>query len=211
MRYVILDSETTGISTKQGHRIIELAMLEMIDRELTSKKYHCYFNPDKHIEESATAVHGITDTQMSTMPHFVDEIANIIAFIKDSTIIAHNAKFDIEFLDMELQKSNHHSSSSYVSGVIDTLDIARTKYPKQKNSLDALCDRLDIDRTNRGFHGALIDCELLYQVYLKLVDIPQIPEQIVFDKFDNIDLPIIYADEKDNKLHNKYMESINVS
>ncbi len=209
-RYIFLDIESTGLSTKNGHRIIELAMLEIEDRQLTINTCHYYFNPKRPIEPTATAIHGITDSQLADKPEFNYHVDSIVSLITDATIIAHNAKFDIEFLDMELQNAGYLPTSSYVSGIIDTLDIARKLYPKQKNSLDALCDRLEVDRSNRQFHGALIDCELLYKVYLKLVPEASEADKITIEQFNNIiELPIIYASDADNLAHSKYMESIN--
>jgi DNA polymerase-3 subunit epsilon len=168
MRQLILDTETTGFDPKDGHKIIEFAALEMVDRKLTGNYLHLYINPLRDIPREATKVHGITNDKLEGKPSF-ELIANkIIDFISDSELIIHNAKFDLSFLDYEFKLCNYQNTNSYVKNVIDTLQIARNKYPGAKNSLDALCDRFKINRTNRDYHGALIDCNLLADVYIYL-------------------------------------------
>ncbi len=168
MRQLILDTETTGFDPKDGHRIIEFAALEMIDRKLTGNYLHLYINPLRDIPIEATNVHGITNEKVCNEPSFDQVVGQIVDFIRDSDLIIHNAKFDINFLDYEFKMNNYQDTNNYVNNVIDTLQIARNKFPGSKNSLDALCDRFKINRANRTYHGALIDCELLYDVYLNL-------------------------------------------
>lgn len=167
-RQLILDTETTGLDPANGHRIIEFAALEVINRELTGNSLHVYINPERSIDIEATKIHGITDEQVREQPIFAHVAAKIVDFIRDSELIIHNAKFDIGFLDYQLQKTGYKKTGSYVKNVIDTLIMARQKFPGGKNSLDALCDRFNISRAHRDFHGALIDCRLLLDVYLAL-------------------------------------------
>jgi len=167
-RQLLLDTETTGFEPGEGHRIIEFAALEMIDRKLTGKALHLYFNPERDIPVEATNVHGITLEQVINEPTFRERIDEVIAFISDAELIIHNAKFDLKFLDHHFSELSKNNTLSYAKNSIDTLTMARKKFPGSKNSLDALCDRFNIDRTNRTYHGALIDCELLAYVYLEL-------------------------------------------
>jgi DNA polymerase-3 subunit epsilon len=186
MRQLILDTETTGLDPNQGHRVIELAMLEMIDRTLTGNKLHLYFNPQRDIPQEATAVHGISLSDLVDAPIFAEKVDEIINFIKDAELIIHNAKFDLKFLNHHLLAVNYKCIEEYTSNVIDSLTIARRKFIGAKNNLDALCDRFKVNRSNRDYHGALIDCELLAQVYLHLTK-----EQIQL--LDSVD------DENNNK------------
>ena len=168
MRQLILDTETTGLDPVQGHKIIELAMLEMVDRRLTGNKFHLYFNPQREIPTEATAVHGITNRDLENAPLFEDKIEEIITFITGADLIIHNAKFDLKFLNHHFSSANHLPIEKHINQVIDSLSIARKKFMGAKNNLNALCDRFKISRINREYHGALIDCELLAEVYLQL-------------------------------------------
>lgn len=167
-RQLIVDTETTGFEPKEGHRIIEFAALEMIDRKLTGNSLHLYCNPERDIPEEATRVHGITLEQVRDKPVFKELAAEIIEYIQDAELIIHNAKFDLNFLDHHFSALGLNKTLEYASGVIDTLAMARNKFPGAKNSLDALCDRYSVDRSNRDYHGALIDCRLLADVYIWL-------------------------------------------
>lgn len=167
-RQLLLDTETTGFEPASGHRIIEFAALEMVDRKLTGNSLHLYFNPERDIPIEATNVHGITLDQVQNEPIFSARVNEIINFITGAELIIHNAKFDLSFLDHHFTELGLKTALEYASGVIDTLAIARSKFPGSKNNLDALCDRYNVDRSNRGYHGALIDCELLGHVYIGL-------------------------------------------
>ena len=168
MRQLILDTETTGLNPEDGHRIIEFAAMEMIDRKLTGKYLQMYINPNRAIDPGATRVHGITDSDVQDKPQFAEVAQQIIDYIQDAELIIHNAKFDLNFLDFQFKLHGLDATSSFISGVVDTLILARQKFPGSKNNLDALCDRFNVDRSNRDFHGALIDCRLLADVYLGL-------------------------------------------
>tara|TARA_R110002096_G_scaffold6305_5_gene29277 strand:- start:3578 stop:4306 length:729 start_codon:yes stop_codon:yes gene_type:complete len=169
MRQIVLDTETTGLSTKSGHRIIEIGCLELVNRRLTGREFHRFLNPDRDIDEGAERVHGISRADLETAPRFPEIVDEFLAFIKDAELIIHNASFDVGFLDHELKLMKHAQPSieSYAT-VLDTLSMAREMHPGQRNSLDALCKRYEVDATKRDVHGALIDSELLANVYLAM-------------------------------------------
>ena len=169
MRQVILDTETTGLSTAQGHRVIEIGCVELLNRRLTGREYHCYLNPDRDIEQGAEAVHGITRADLETAPRFPEIAGEFIAFIAGAELVIHNADFDVGFLEHELRLMQHPQPSIDAHAtVLDTLALARKLHPGQRNSLDALCKRYAVDASGRHVHGALIDSELLAQVYLAM-------------------------------------------
>lgn len=170
MRQIVLDTETTGLSAQNGDRVIEFAGLEMIDRQLTGNNLYLLIDPERDIGEGAIAIHGITREKLAeaNAPVFADVAEKIADFLKDAELIIHNAPFDEGFLDMEFARLGMQSIKNITTNVIDTLAMARERYPGQKNSLDALCNRLDVDRSKRVLHGALIDCELLSEVYLAM-------------------------------------------
>ncbi len=169
MRQIILDTETTGLETREGHRIIEIGCVELLNRRLTGNHYHQYLQPERASDESAIEVHGITDEFLADKPLFASIAAEFLDFIKGAELIIHNAPFDIGFINYELSllgpqwgKVLDHCT------VLDTLDMARKMHPGQRNSLDALCKRYDIDNASRTLHGALLDSEILADVYLAM-------------------------------------------
>jgi len=166
MRQIILDTETTGLEPSQGHRIIEFAGLEMVDRKLTGRHLHLYMHPEREIDADAERVHGISLAFLEGKPRFAEVASQISDFIGDAELIIHNAPFDVGFMDAEFARLGLPPTVRQCAGVIDTLAMARDQFPGKRNSLDALCDRFDVDRSNRTLHGALIDCELLAEVYL---------------------------------------------
>ncbi|MFN3579203.1 MAG: DNA polymerase III subunit epsilon [Pseudomonas sp.] len=167
MREVVLDTETTGIDPKDGHRIIEIGCVELLDRRLTGRHFHVYINPEREVEEGAFAVHGISDEFLADKPLFADVADDFMQFVKGARLVIHNAAFDIGFLDMELQRlGGLHGRMAEHCGVVDTLMMAREKHPGQRNSLDALCKRYMVDNSQRDLHGALLDAEILADVYL---------------------------------------------
>jgi DNA polymerase-3 subunit epsilon len=168
MRQIILDTETTGLNPLTGDRIIEIGCLEMIDRRLTGNKLHHYINPQRDIDPGAVAVHGLTVEFLSDKPVFADVADEIITFLKDAEIIIHNAPFDVGFLDAEFGLLQLGKMNDYVAKVIDTLKNARDMFPGKRNSLDALCERFQISNDHRTLHGALLDAELLAEVYLAM-------------------------------------------
>jgi DNA polymerase-3 subunit epsilon len=169
MRQVILDTETTGLSTSQGHRIIEIGCIEMVNRRLTGREFHRFVNPERDIDQGAEAVHGISREQLETEPRFHEIVDEFIAFVKDAELVIHNADFDVGFIEYELRLMKHDQPKiTDHCTVLDTLTLAREIHPGQRNSLDALCKRYEVDASKRDVHGALIDSELLARVYLAM-------------------------------------------
>lgn len=168
MRQIILDTETTGLDPNQGHRIIEVAAVEMVNRRLTGNHLHRYVNPDRDIDAGAMQVHGITPEFLQDKPRFADIAREFVDFIAGAELIIHNAPFDVGFLDMELGLLDMAPLARCCHGVTDTLAMAKALHPGQRNNLDALCKRYAVDNTARTLHGALLDCELLAAVYLAL-------------------------------------------
>jgi DNA polymerase-3 subunit epsilon len=168
-RQVILDTETTGISTAEDHRIIEIGCVEMVNRRLTGQNFHQYINPHREIDAGAMEVHGITNEFLADKPSFEDIAEDFLQFIEGAELIIHNAPFDVGFIDHELKKlSGEKRRVNTLCTVLDTLKMARDKHPGQKNNLDALCKRYDVDNSNRELHGALLDAEILADVYLAM-------------------------------------------
>jgi DNA polymerase-3 subunit epsilon len=167
-RQIILDTETTGLDPAQGHRVIEVAAVEMVNRRLTGNHLHRYVNPDREIDAGAMQVHGITREFLQDKPRFGDIAREFVDFIQGAELIIHNAPFDVGFLNMELGLLEMAPLPNWCSGVTDTLAMAKGLHPGQRNNLDALCKRYGVDNTARTLHGALLDCELLAAVYLAL-------------------------------------------
>jgi DNA polymerase-3 subunit epsilon len=166
MRQIVLDTETTGLEPEDGHRIIEIGALELIDRSLTGRQFHKYINPERSVDEGAVEVHGLGDDFLGDKPVFADVAEEFLDFIRGAELIIHNAAFDVGFLDAELARLSEPVRVIDVAQVLDTLELARALHPGQRNSLDALCRRYDVDNSNRTLHGALLDSELLADVYL---------------------------------------------
>jgi len=224
MRQVILDTETTGLRTEDGHRIIEIGCLEMIDRKLTGKHYHQFINPKREIESGAVAIHGITNAFLSDKPIFDDIAGELMDFISGSELIIHNAPFDLAFLNYELSllRKDWSTVTDYC-GVIDTLQLARKMHAGQRNNLDALCKRYAVDNSKRDVHGALVDAHLLAQVYLAMTggqgnffdsinesqtrvsNHTQTPVSIPVEKHDLI---VLKANPDELLEHKKYVEEL---
>ena len=169
MRQVVLDTETTGLSTAQGHRIIEIGCLELVNRRITGREYHRFLNPDRDIDEGAERVHGISRADLETEPRFHEIVDELLGFLADAELVIHNAEFDVGFIEHELQLMKHPKPKiTDHATVLDTLTLAREIHPGQRNSLDALCKRYEVDASKRDVHGALIDSELLARVYLAM-------------------------------------------
>lgn len=220
MRQIILDTETTGLEPSQGHRIIEIACVEMVNRRLSGRYWHTYINPQRDIDEAAIAVHGLTPDFLADKPLFADIVSEFRDFVADAELIIHNAPFDVGFLNAELDRLQQGPLERMVCGVIDTLKMARDQFPGKRNSLDALCDRFAIDRSDRTLHGALIDCELLGDVYLALtrgqdsllIDLPATPAQQ-----DGVDLAggrqrkplrIVQLTAEEEAAHQAYLDEV---
>ncbi|MCB1724801.1 MAG: DNA polymerase III subunit epsilon [Gammaproteobacteria bacterium] len=168
MRQVVLDTETTGLEPEQGHRIIEIGCVELIERRLTGNNFHVYLQPDREIDAAAVEVHGITNAFLADKPRFVDVADDLMRYLAGAELVIHNAPFDVGFLDAELARLERAGTISERCGVLDTLVMARKKHPGQRNSLDALCGRYDVDNSRRDKHGALLDAEILADVYLAM-------------------------------------------
>lgn len=166
MRQIVLDTETTGIDPREGHRIIEIGCVEVVERELTGRNYHVYINPDREVEAEAITIHGITNEFLIDKPKFAQVADEFFEFIKGAELVIHNAAFDVGFMDSEFARLKPTRKTAEHCGIVDTLAIARAKHPGQKNNLDALCKRYGVDNSNRDLHGALLDAEILADVYL---------------------------------------------
>ncbi len=223
MRQIVLDTETTGLESSRGHRIIEIGCVELNHRRKTDRYFHHYLNPERDVEDGAYDVHGISNEFLNDKPMFRDIAQELIDFIKDSELIIHNAPFDIGFLNAELQLMGEKwgKVEDYCI-VIDTLAIAREKHPGQKNNLDALCQRYEIDNSQRDLHGALLDAQILVDVYLAMtggqtdlsLDDPVSGISAVTNKKRLLDpnrpgLRIIQPTDEELKAHHKRLEAIN--
>jgi len=168
MRQIVLDTETTGIDPKEGHRIIEIGCVEVVNRRLTGNHFHVYINPGRHIEQEAIEVHGITNEFLADKPTFSQVAQEFVSFIKGAQLVIHNAPFDVGFMDHEfgMEASTKGVITNQICDVLDTLTLARQMHPGQKNNLDALSKRYGIDNSHRTLHGALLDAEILADVYL---------------------------------------------
>jgi len=169
LRQIVLDTETTGLEPEQGHKIIEIGCVEMVERRLTGNNFHQYLQPDREIDAAAIEVHGITNEFLADKPRFQDVAQDFVDYVRGAELIIHNAPFDVGFLDHELDKLPGDSLKiAELCAVTDTLVLAKKMYPGQRNSLDALCKRYDIDNSHRELHGALLDAEILADVYLMM-------------------------------------------
>tara|TARA_Y100000590_G_scaffold231236_1_gene260569 strand:- start:356 stop:1027 length:672 start_codon:yes stop_codon:yes gene_type:complete len=215
MNEVILDTETTGLSVKDGHRIVEIGCIELNNLIPTSKKFHCYLNPERKVSEKALAVHGYTDHFLSDKKKFIEIVDDFLSFISGKKLVIHNAEFDISHLNNELEIVGKKKID--MENVIDTLEIARDKYPGSQISLDALCKRYRIDNSKREKHTALIDCELLTKVYINLLDQKEPSLDFLSNNEDNIKFKInkeknyskkiIKISEEELKLHNVFLKN----
>ena len=215
MKEIILDTETTGLDVKDGHRIVEIGCLELDDFVLTSKKFHCYLNPQRKVSAQALKIHGYTDEFLSKQKKFSDIVDKFLEFIKDKKLIIHNAGFDLSHLNNELAILG--KDKIVKSNVIDTLELARNKYPGSQNSLDALCKRYKIDNSKRVKHTALVDCELLSKVYINLTGqkepLLKFESEYICtlekeDPKENIYCKkVIRPSENDLKLHKQFLKS----
>ena len=215
MKEIVLDTETTGLSIKDGHKIVEIGCIELDDLVLTSNKFHCYLNPGRKVSKEAFEVHGYSDEFLSDKKKFHQIVDEFLYFIKNKKLIIHNAEFDLAHLNNELQLIGKNKIKK--ENVIDTLDIARDKFPGSAINLDALCKRYRIDNSKREKHNALIDCELLAKIYINLIDQkePMLNFNIKSEenlnkeknKFNNYYKKIILPSPKELKLHKEYLKN----
>lgn len=224
LRQLALDTETTGIDPRSGHRIIEIAAIELIDRRFTGESYHVYINPDREIDAKAEEVHGISLEFLADKPRFAEIFEDFFKFIDGAQLIIHNAPFDTGFINHEFKKYDRKLKTvdTYCS-IVDTLAMARKMHPGQKNSLDALCKRYRVDNSKRVLHGALVDADLLARVYLAMTggqaSLLPIPTTVVTTDTQQhqqvsqpvdvvVDLPIIYADDAERLAHQEKIAAI---
>ena len=211
-RQIVLDTETTGLSAESGDRIIEIGCVELLNRKLTGNNLHFYINPERDSHEDALKVHGISNEFLRDKPKFAEVAEEILRYLEGAEIIIHNAAFDIGFLDKELERLGKPVFTSFVSEVTDTLAMAKQLYPGKRNSLDALCDRLGVDNSGRTLHGALLDAELLADVYINLtrgqeallIDLGDVGEQgVAGERIDlsAFDLPVLTANAQELAAH----------
>ena len=218
MRQIILDTETTGLDPAMGHRIIEVAAVEVINRRITDRHFQRYVNPEREIDEGAKKVHGITELFLSDKPKFRDVLDDFLSFISGAELVIHNAPFDLSFLNQELQFCKRDNIDSYINGVLDSLVMARELHPGKRNSLDALCDRYKIDNSKRSLHGALLDSRLLAECYLAMT---RGQESLLISEVDNTAEPdlsnaielkpnlfVKRAESDELALHERYLEDL---
>jgi len=218
MRQIFLDTETTGLDPNQGHRVIEIAAVEMNNRQLTSNHFHTYLNPSREIDLAAQEVHGITLEFLQDKPFFKDVVSEFLDFLKDSEVIIHNAPFDVGFINMELGKISLDKLDKQPLTIFDSLKLAKEIRPGQRNNLDALCKAYDIDNTSRSFHGALLDAQLLGDVYLGMtrgqealsIDFARSSSNVNLKDADQEKLLIIIPDREELVANEEFFSKINV-
>ena len=222
MRQIILDTETTGFYFDKEDRLVEIGCVELLNRKLTGNNFHVYLNPGRDSEEGALRVHGLTTEFLRDKPVFSAVVEEFLAYVRGAEIIIHNAPFDVGFLNKELQLVGRPKFKEYVSNIVDTLVMAKELFPGKRNSLDALCDRLEVDNSGRTLHGALLDAELLADVYINmtrgqdalLMDThsPQEPGLVAVSlDFSGVELPVIQASIQELAAHEDVIAQINKS
>jgi len=216
-RQIILDTETTGLNAKGGDRVIEIGCIEMRGRRVTDNHFHQYVNPERKSEEGAARVHGIADEFLADKPKFAEIAKQFVEYVRGAELIIHNAGFDVEFLDLELERAGLGKLADHVAGVVDSLGIARELHPGKRNSLDALCERYAVDNAHRTLHGALLDARLLAEVYLAMT---RGQESLVMDletpaemaavaaAIDASKLVVLRATPEELKAHEKYLDGL---
>ena len=211
---IVLDTETTGLNVKDGHRIIEIGCIELEDQIPTSKKFHCYLNPERKVSQEAFKIHGYDDDFLAQQKKFKDVCEDFLNFIKDKKLIIHNAEFDLSHLNNELGIIGKEKIN--IKNVIDTLELAKDKFPGSQISLDALCKRFRIDNSKRIKHTALVDCELLSKVYINLIDQKEPTLNFKTEEKEKIQIDfsnktyckkIIHPTENEIKMHKKYLKN----
>ena len=226
MRQIVLDTETTGLAASQGHRIIEIGCIEIVNRRFTGRDYHSFLNPERDIDEGAEAVHGMSRADLESQPRFSDIADEFLEFIAEAELVIHNAEFDVGFLEYELKLMKHPQAKlTEHATVLDTLSLARKLHPGQRNSLDALCKRYNVDASRRNVHGALIDAELLAKVYLAMtggqgalsLDLEVVKTETATTKLGRqasgaeLNLVVIRANDHENAAHEALLEKMRAS
>ena len=219
MRQIVLDTETTGLSAEGGDRIIELGCVELFARKLTGNNLHFYFNPERDSHEDALKVHGISNEFLRDKPKFAEVVDEILDYLRDAELIIHNAPFDVGFLNKELERLGKPPLKAHVSHVIDSLAMAKEMFPGKRNSLDALCDRLEVDNSGRTLHGALLDAELLADVYINMTrgqealvmeSVDAVSEHTTVERRDlsGFVLPVLAANEQELAAHDEVLNQM---
>jgi DNA polymerase-3 subunit epsilon len=216
MKQIFLDTETTGLDPNLGHRVIEIAAIEIINRQQTNNRFHSYVNPLREIDAAAQEVHGITLDFLKDKPLFQDVASDFLEFIRGSEVIIHNAPFDVGFLDMELGKASLKRFEEYPVSIVDSLKMARDIRPGQRNNLNALCKYYQVDNSERSLHGALLDAELLGEVYLAMtrgqealsIDFSESVKSVKFENVNKSDLKIVKASKAELKLNDDYFSEL---
>ncbi len=216
-RQVVLDTETTGLSPSLGDRVIEVGCIEMLSRRVSDNHFHRYVNPERKSEEGALRVHGLTEEFLADKPKFADVAADFLDYVRGAELIIHNADFDVEFLDAELERLGRGRLKDHVAGVVDTLALARELHPGRRNSLDALCERYAVDNAHRTLHGALLDARLLAEVYLAMtrgqeslaMDLETAAETAAITaRIDASGLAVLRATEEELRAHDAYLDGM---
>ena len=221
-RQIVLDTETTGLETRQGHRIIEIGCVELVNRRLTGNNFHIYLNPQRKIDDGAIAVHGITNEFLLDKPEFSDIAEKFLSYVSGAELVIHNAPFDVGFLNAELDKLDYATPKiDEICSIHDTLVQARKMFPGQRNDLDSLCKRYEVNNDQRELHGALLDAEILADVFLFMTGGQTMLTLDAAQKhgldelgnaevdFENLDLPIQGADPEELDLHAAWVEKLN--
>ncbi|MFP8835700.1 DNA polymerase III subunit epsilon [Hydrogenophaga sp. XSHU_21] len=222
MRQIVLDTETTGLSAENGDRIIEIGCVELLNRKLTGNNLHHYVNPERDSHEDALKVHGISNEFLRDKPKFAAIAAELVDYLRGAEVIIHNAAFDVAFLNKEFERLGMPPVTAVVSNVLDTLVMAKEMYPGKRNGLDALCDRLGVDNSGRTLHGALLDAELLADVYINmtrgqdalLIDLGDAPgEGGVVEAVDlrRFELPVLSANDQERAAHDAVLAELDKS
>lgn len=222
MRQIFLDTETTGLSPDNGDRIIEIGCVELLHRKLTGNNLHLYINPERDSHEDALRVHGITTEFLKDKPKFAEVVDQFLDYIEGAEVIIHNAPFDIGFLNKELELQGRKPLTNYIEGVVDTLVMAKEMFPGKRNSLDSLCDRLEVDNSGRTLHGALLDAELLADVYINmtrgqdalLMEVDSGDDQVRSTErvdLSSYQLPVIAASEQELTQHDDVLTQLDKS
>lgn len=224
MRQIVLDTETTGLEPGDGHRIIEIGCVELLDRRLSGRTFHQYLNPDREVDAGAVDVHGLDNDFLADKPRFPEVAEDFLAFIRGAELVIHNAPFDVGFLNHELELMGHGERIEDCSEVLDTLTRARKLHPGQRNSLDALCKRYEVDNSNRDLHGALLDAEILADVYLamtggqtalsldadavgQMTEAGGTPGVRRIDR-TNLELPVLRASDAERQAHEQRLDAL---
>ncbi|HSG75623.1 MAG TPA: DNA polymerase III subunit epsilon [Burkholderiales bacterium] len=216
-RQVVLDTETTGLSASLGDRVIEIGCIELLSRRVSDNHFHRYVNPERKSDEGALRVHGLTEEFLADKPKFAEIAGAFLDYVRGAELIIHNADFDVEFLDLELERAGLGRLKEHVAGIVDTLALARELHPGRRNSLDALCERYAVNNAHRTLHGAILDARLLAEVYLAMtrgqdslaMDLETAAEQAaVTARIDASKLVVLRASEEEERAHEAYLDGM---